>query len=166
MQRIQRIHQLFEKSVETLSVSLFVIGVISTIFGTISRTFPVLPNLSWANELTRFTIIASILLIIGFGIRKGSQISFTLLLEKMSPGPRLILQMINNILMLSLFFIIGYYGYFFAVSNAGQTSSLLEVSMVYPYIFVPIGSLLVMLEVIFLGITQILIYKNEQKNYI
>ncbi|MCM3762146.1 TRAP transporter small permease [Alkalihalobacillus oceani] len=162
MQVISNIRDHLEKTIEVFSVLFFCIGIISTVFGTFARTFTFLPAIPWSAELTRFSIIASVFLVIGIGVRKGMHVSFTLLLEKLSPRFRLGLQMVNNTLMIIFFSFIGFYGYEMAVSNSSQFSAILQLPMVYPYLFIPLGSLLLILEVIFLTIIQTSDYRKQE----
>lgn len=153
-----------EKLTEIVASVFFVIGVVSTIYGTFARSFTFIPSIPWSSEVTRFSIIAAVLLVAGMGIRKGLQVSFTLILEKISPNLRLSLQMVNNSLMIIFFLFIGFYGFQFSISNSSFQSPILQLPMVYPYLFIPIGSLLVILEVIFLSIEQFIQFKDDKEN--
>ncbi|WP_243299308.1 TRAP transporter small permease [Bacillus litorisediminis] len=163
MQLLFKIRDTVEKATEIVAIVFFAIGILSTIYGTFSRTITFLPSISWSAELTRFSIISAVLLVAGIGIRRGMQVSFTLVLEKLPPSFRLGLHMINNAIIITFFIVIGFFGFDMAITNTGQHSPILQIPMIIPYLFIPISSLLVVIEVIFLAFEQVLELKNTKK---
>jgi len=156
------IRKIIDRISITITVTLFSLGILFTILGTISRPLNFIPTLTWASELTTFLIVISIFLVVGVGVRKGIQISFPLFLEKLPFVWKHVFDIFNNILVISFFSIMGYYGVIMAQSNATQLSPVLQIPMEYPFWALPIGSFLIVIELILIIIEDI--FKLTIKN--
>ena len=156
MNYINLIRRIIDRIFITISVLLFSAGVIATVLGTITRSINFLPTLTWTSELTSFLIVVSIFLVVGIGVRRGIQISFPLFLEKLPHSLNILLSTFNNLLTIFFFVVIGYYGFHIAQSNTGQTSPILQIPMVYPYLAIPIGSALIIIELLLMIIENFL----------
>lgn len=138
-----------------IAVALFSIGIVTTLLGTLSRNFTLFAGFTWTDEVTRFTIIAGVYVIIGIGYRKGLQISFTLISARLPEPYTTILSIINNLFVTGFFGLVLYYGFEMAMSNRGQISPVLEIPMVYPYMILPIGALLILSETVVLLVRRL-----------
>lgn len=115
-------------------------------------------SISWFDELARYCMVYMTLLATEAGLRDGSQISITALIDKCSPAVKRTLQLIVKVI------VIGFAITIFINSltivqtqiNSGQVSAGLGIPMVIPYLALPISfgaisvvqilSLLVMLK--------------------
>ena len=144
-----------DKVLIAVAVVLFTLGIVSTLLGTLSRNFTLFSGFTWTDEVTRFAIIAGVFLIIGISYRRGTQISFTLISERLPEPFTTILSLINNSFVTFFFLIVLYYGFEMAISNRGQISPVLEIKMIYPYMILPIGALLILSETFLLILLNI-----------
>ncbi len=129
-----------------IAAILFLIAVLATFIGVTDRTFGLNLKTVWAEELTRFSMIWAALLLIGIGMRKGTQTRLTLLSEHLSAKGRRkahIMVMVSVCLLFTLLFA---YGLRSAYSNRGQMSAVMQISMFWPYMAVPVSAFFVLLE--------------------
>ena len=98
-------------------------------------------SISWFDELTRYCMVYMTLLATEAGLRDGSQISVSAVIDKCSPAARRILQLIVKLI------VIGFSIMIFVTSltivqtqiNSGQVSAGLGIPMVIPYLALPIS---------------------------
>jgi TRAP-type C4-dicarboxylate transport system permease small subunit len=128
------------------AVFFFTVGVFITFIGVVFRFFPSFPSLSWTDELTRLCMIYSSFIVAGIGLRRGTQIAFTLVLEKVPKPLFRIMTIINSLLMICFISVIGYYGFRLALINKDQLSAVIQIPMVYPYLIIPLSAFLMILE--------------------
>lgn len=148
LQRIYRYQELADKVILAVAALLFIGGVVSACLGLAFRSVPTLPTLTWTAELTRYASIASVFLVGGMGIRKGTQISVTLVPEKLPYVLFRILTVVNCALMGAFFCFLMYYGYQAALLGSAQSSPGLGISMFYPYLVLPVAAALMLVEVL------------------
>ena len=98
-------------------------------------------SISWFDELARYCMVYMTLLATEAGLRYGSQISVSAVIDKCSPAARRILQLIVKLI------VIGFSIMIFVTSltivqtqiNSGQVSAGLGIPMVIPYLALPIS---------------------------
>ena len=98
-------------------------------------------SIAWFDELARYCMVYMTLLATEAGLRDGSQISVSAVIDKCSPAARRILQLIVKLI------VIGFSIMIFVTSltivqtqiNSGQVSAGLGIPMVIPYLALPIS---------------------------
>lgn len=142
-----RLHDALGRALMAVAGILFVTGVVAAALGVASRHMPsVMPNFGWTAELTRYSIIAAVFLILGVGIRDRTHIAVTVLIDRFPAPLYRAVVVLNSLLMMAFFAVITYYGYEVANLNAGQKSPLLHLSFRYPYLVVALSGALMFLE--------------------
>lgn len=142
-----RLHKALGQILMAVAGILFVVGVFAAGLGVASRHMPsVMPNFGWTAELTRYSIIAAVFLILGVGIRDRTHIAVTVLIDRFPAPLYRAIVVLNSLLMMAFFAVITYYGYKVANLNAGQKSPLLHLSFRYPYLVVSLSGALMFLE--------------------
>lgn len=96
--------------------------------------------ISWFDELARYCMVYLTLLATEAGLRDGSQISVTALLDKCSPTLRRILQIIIKLVIIgfSIMIFLSSFKIIETQLNSGQVSAGLGIPMVVPYLALPI----------------------------
>lgn len=145
---LQKTRHILDLVIGSLSGVFFVIAVCATLIGIMDRTFGLNWKAVWAEELTRYSIIWSMFLIVGMCLRLGYQTSFTLFLEKMPDQIRRLVQLVVYLLITLLFLLLLFYGTKSALLNFGQRSPVLQVPMFFPYMAIPVGALLGLFETV------------------
>ncbi len=143
-----KIRKIMDLMLSNIAAILFLISVLSAFLGVVDRTFGLNLKTVWVEELTRFTMIWATLILIGIGIRKGTQTRLTLLAENLPEKKSNILNIIIMLLIVLLFSILFFYGLRSAVNNRTQMSAVMQVSMFWPYLAIPFSSFFVLFEVI------------------
>ena len=140
------IRKKLDKAVCFVSGSFFAVSVISTAIGMADRTFGLGLKAVWAEEITRFTMAWAMFIIMGLCLRTGQQAAFTLILDTVSEKKKIAMDVVIQLLVTLLFVIIFIFGCKMAIQNMNQLSPVLQISMFYPYLSMPIGAVLVLFE--------------------
>lgn len=157
MEILKLIDKAYLKTVEWLVFILFSVTIFSTSLGVVTRNVTFIPTLTWTEELTRYSVIAGVFLVAGLGMRRGVHLGMTLLLDKLPQSASKVLQFINILLMIAFLTIIAYAGFSMAMSNMSQTSVALRIPMGIPFLAIPVGAVLILIELVR---SLILLFKN------
>lgn len=133
-----------------VAASLILIGVSATVFGTIVRTFHLGITVTWVEETTRFSIIWGTLLLMGTGFRKGLHTQLTLLEERLRGKAKYFLVLLLQIISFVFFGILVIGGIQFALNGRAMTSAGLGISMMIPYLSIPVCSAITEIELLML----------------
>lgn len=147
VRRFYQARQVFDRVLITIAATLFVVGVGATFVGALGRQFPtVLTNVTWSIEVTVYAIITAVLLVIPMGLRSGTQMAVTMIPERLAARPFRVLTVVNQLLMVSFFVILAYYGYRVAGLNQNQRSPILGLSLFWPYLVIAVSGTLMLIE--------------------
>lgn len=135
-----------DRVIEGISGTFFSIAVLATLIGMLDRTFGLGWKAIWAEEITRFCMAWAMFIIMGLCLRTGYQSAFTLIVDYASKKKKIILKVVILLLITLLFVIFLIFGLKMTIRNMSQLSPVLQISMFYPYISMPIGALLVLFE--------------------
>ncbi len=101
--------------------------------------------LVWSEELSNFLLVFASFLGAAVAFKRGSHISITFLIEKVSPLGRKLLLTLGQLLGLLFFGIVVYYGAVLMKAEAGQTTPALQISMTWIYLIYPaVGSVIIL----------------------
>ncbi len=122
-------------------------------------------SLSWSEELARFCFIWLVYIGISYGVKKQRHIKVDVLLVILKDKPKLILNIVANILFLGFAIFAIIYGYSISqqLLGFGQTSAGLKVPMGLVYMATPVGMSLTAIRLIQQLIIQVkaLLGKDE-----
>ena len=104
--------------------------------------------LPWTEETSRYLMIWMGFLGTGVALREGSHVAMSLFLDKAPPPLRRVMTQVIHCL--SLFFLIGviWAGGVLAWTISSQITPVLRISMAWPYLAIPVGCLLIALEMV------------------
>lgn len=104
--------------------------------------------LPWTEETSRYLMIWMGFLGTGVALREGSHVAMSLFLDMTAPPLRRMMTQV--IRCLSLFFLIGviWAGGILVWSISSQITPVLRISMAWPYLAIPVGCLLIALEMV------------------
>lgn len=143
---IDKIRASLDKWLTNIAAILFLIAVMATFAGVLDRTFGLNLKTVWAEEVTRFTMIWGTLILIGIGMRKGTQTRLTLLSERLSEKGQRSMHIFVMLAVCLLFALLFVFGIRSAITNSGQMSAVMQVSMFWPYLAVPVSAFFVLFE--------------------
>jgi len=125
----------------TLLMALMVILVFS---GVLARYVFQVP-LAWAHELSRFVMIWISFLGAAIAISLGSHAGVTFLVNLLPQGAKKWLNLMIFFVVALVTSFLGWFGWLQVLANKEQLSPILQVSMSYPYLAIPFGSLIIIL---------------------
>lgn len=143
---IVSVRKVLDKVLPTVAAIFLLIGVSSTIFGTIIRTFGIPIRTTWVEETTRYCIIYGTLLLVGIGLRKGSLTQLTIIQERLHGKAKAGYELFLNLISLALFALLLVAGFKFALTGIGMESPGLHIDFVWVYFSVPIFCFFAVLE--------------------
>jgi len=143
---LEKIRVLMDNWLPNIAAMLFLVAVFSTFIGVIDRTFGLNLKTVWAEEMTRFAMIWGTLLLIGIGLRKGTQTQLTLLSECLSQKGRQVAHLFVMVMVCLMFGLLFIFGLRSAFTNSGQMSAVMQISMFWPYMAVPVCAFFVLFE--------------------
>jgi TRAP-type C4-dicarboxylate transport system permease small subunit len=110
--------------------------------------------LTWTEETARYLMIWMGFLATGLALREGGHIAVELVLERMPPGIQR--AMLASVRLLSLAFLVAVIGagWSLLVKVSGQRTPVLGISMMWPYLAIPVGCLLTALEMVALALRE------------
>jgi TRAP-type C4-dicarboxylate transport system permease small subunit len=141
------IRRAFEALIVTLVVAAFSIMLGAALIGTLARYLIFLPTISWGEEVTRFAGIWSVFLVAGLSIRRGAHLSVDILTRLFPQPMKRAASFCVFALMLGFCLVLVCYGTLISYDNLGQFSPALQWRMGIVYLCVPIGGMLMSLEI-------------------
>ena len=78
--------------------------------------------------------------------REGAHVSFAVLVDKFPKRIRRNIIFFNQAVVLGFLIVIVYYGFLFAIANWGQQTPALRISKGIPYLSIPVGGILMILQ--------------------
>ena len=127
-----------------LAIMLSVMIVV-VLFGVVNRFLLKLP-VSWTEEVSRFLMIWICMLGSTIAVKNGSHVAVLYFISKFREESRQKIAFINHLLIIAFLIIPSLYGLKLCISQAGQLSPALRISMFYPFLSVPFGCIIMILH--------------------
>jgi len=118
-------------------------------------------SIVWVEELSIYLMIWVSFLAAAVAFREGAHVTFTVLVDKLPMRIRRKLIFFNQAIVLGFLMVIVYYGFLFAIVNWGQQTPALRISKGIPYLAIPVGGILMILQMT--GI--VLIHARQHMNH-
>jgi len=128
----------------TLAIMLSVMIVV-VLFGVVNRFLLKLP-ISWTEEVSRFLMIWICMLGSTIAVKNGTHVAVLYFISKFREKGRQKIAFINHLLIIAFLIIPSLYGIKLCISQAGQLSPALRISMFYPFLSVPLGCIIMILH--------------------
>jgi len=130
-----------------LLVVLMSIMVLDVLFGVMNR-FILKLTVSWTEEVARYLMIWICMIGSTIALKEGTHVAVNLFILKFKESNRNIIIFINNVLIFAFLIIPAFWGIKICFSQMGQTSPALRISMFWPFLSVPVGSIIMILHII------------------
>jgi C4-dicarboxylate transporter DctQ subunit len=132
------------------SWSMVVLGLAMTftILIQIFVRFVVYRPVPWSEELARYLMIWMGMLGSVVALRKGRHIGVTFLVEKLPCRIHQFTVRLVRLIIIGFLAIIGWEGLGLAIFNAPQLSAAMEISMTIPYLAIPVGATMMIVDLI------------------
>lgn len=110
--------------------------------------FVVYRPVPWSEELARYLMVWMGMLGSVIALRKGRHIGVTFLVDRFSDWKQAAVHRIVEITVIVFLSIIGWQGLNLAIFNAPQLSAAMEISMSIPYAAIPVGAVMMIVEIV------------------
>jgi len=124
-----------------IKVLLFAIILVMTIAGflQVATRYLLSTPLPWSEELTRYLFVWLTFFGSAAAVKKKAHINMELMLDKLPPTGKKIIQLIADAAFLGLSIFITVYGLKLSIQNWTQKSDAMGIPMTLPYLAIPIG---------------------------
>ncbi len=120
--------------------------VLDVLFGVINR-FILKLTVSWTEEVARYLMIWICMIGSTIALKEGTHVAVNLFIQKFNKRNRNVIVFINNVLIFAFLIIPAFWGIQLCFSQMGQTSPALRISMFWPFLAVPVGSIIMILHI-------------------
>jgi len=142
-------YQTFANSLNTwvarVAISLLSILVLVVLLAVFFR-YVLSSSLPWSEEVGRYLSVWVGFLGASVALNKRIHIGVDYFIDRLPKRRRRLLKLISEITILILLGVISYYGIELVIFQIPQKSSALLISMFWPYLSVPVGTLLMMIQ--------------------
>jgi C4-dicarboxylate transporter DctQ subunit len=162
-QTIIHINAVFEAFSKVLTISAF--GAISGIvfLQVLFRYFMPVP-LPWTEELSRYILIWGSMMGLSLGIKTGAHIGLDFLRDALPPKLRTADQRVILVVSMMLMIMLGMCGLRQGLASRNVLSPAMRISMIWPYLALPIGSLTSILQFLILLLGESSLKSGENLN--
>jgi C4-dicarboxylate transporter, DctQ subunit len=101
----------------------------------------------WSEEIARYLMVWMGFLGASVALRHGRHIGVTILVDKLPGRMRTPIRGVVQVAMIGFLVVVAKEGFALAVFNASQRSPALEIPMFFPYLAIPTGALLMILDI-------------------
>jgi len=124
--------------------------------------YVLLKPIGWSEEAARYLMIWAASLAVSLGIMKGEHVGLTFIVETLPPKLKRFVSVFTHLAILIFLWVLTERGYEIAIRGQSQVSSLLDVSMIWSLIAVPIAGALAMLQTVFLILKKLFTPPDSQ----
>jgi TRAP-type C4-dicarboxylate transport system permease small subunit len=142
----------------TISLTLMVIVVLMGVFSRYIFNNPLL----WTEELARYLMIWMAFIAIITACKTNDNIALLSIRDLLPKKIQVIIKYFNRFLIIFFLYIIAVYGYSGALRGMKQVSASLNVPLGIFFMIVPISAILVIVQIIFMMIIELLRYKESK----
>ena len=142
---LQRVVSTLRRARELLVMVLMAFLVVVVVASVVFR-YVLLSPLSWSEEVGRYLMIWVGFLAASIAIQQGMHVGIDFVLQWVGPGTAAWLRRLARGLTALFLLIVTVYGFVLVVGLWNQWSPVLQFRMTWPYLAIPVGSLLMLLE--------------------
>jgi C4-dicarboxylate transporter DctQ subunit len=141
----QRVVAALRRAREVVVMVLMAVLVVVVVASVIFR-YVLLAPLEWSEEVGRYLMIWVGFLAASIAVQQGMHVGIDFLVNAARPGVAAWLRRLARALTAVFLLIVTAYGFFLVVNLWDQWSPVLQFRMTWPYLAIPVGSLLMLLE--------------------
>lgn len=142
---MKKLINFLNKLEEITLVSMFCVMVL-IIFVQVVMRYVFNNSLSWSEELGKFIFVWISWVGISIGARKNEHIKITMLTDKLSPKMSHIINIVSEMVVMSICFVTVFYGISLIISQANIYFAGIKISMSWGYLSVVFGCIIMMLR--------------------
>jgi TRAP-type C4-dicarboxylate transport system permease small subunit len=142
---MDKVSDTIDKFIRMILAIMLSVMIVVVLFGVINRFLLKFP-ISWTEEVARFLMTWICMLGSTIAIKDGTHVAVLYFVSKFDIKYRHKIALLNHILIIGFLAIPAFYGIKLCISQAGQLSPALRISMFFPFLSVPFGSLVMILH--------------------
>ncbi len=123
-------------------------AMVAVVFANVCMRYLLGTSVIWSEEVARHLMIWLTFVGSGLALRTGAQIGIDTLQDALPPRAGRALRCVLAIAMLVLFIALAWYGVDYAIRTRFQTSAALGISMMYVYLGMPVGCVLLAMHLL------------------
>lgn len=143
------IHRVMTPVIFVLGMAMFLVVIAQVIF-----RYVLLRPLPWSEELARYLMVWGACLAASEAYASGNHVGVTIIINAIKPGVRKIMTLVIHLAVALLMAVIGYQGFVLSFLLHDQRSPALEIPMTVPYLAVPVGAGLILIQAMALFFKQ------------
>ena len=143
------IHRVMVPVIFVLGMAMFLVVMAQVIF-----RYLLLRPLPWSEELSRYLMVWGACLAASEAYAGGNHVGVTIIINAIKPGMRKIMTMVIHLVVAVLMAVIVYQGFVLSFLLHDQRSPALEIPMTVPYLAVPAGAGLILIQAVVLFFKQ------------
>ncbi|GAK56368.1 DctQ9 protein [Candidatus Vecturithrix granuli] len=143
------IHRVMVPVIFVLGMAMFLVVIAQVIF-----RYILLRPLPWSEELARYLMVWGACLAASEAYASGNHVGVTIIINAIKPGMRKIMTMVIHLAVALLMAVIVYQGFVLSFLLHDQLSPALEIPMTVPYLAVPVGAGLILIQAVVLFFKQ------------
>ena len=117
-------------------------------------------SLRYTEEIVIYSMVWLGLIGAGVAVKENTLISISSLLQSLSPKISKFIKIVGNLMIIILLFWIVKSGINYTLRNINQLSPTMQISMMYPYLSIPVGCSILMLH--YIDSVFIILFKKEK----
>jgi TRAP-type C4-dicarboxylate transport system permease small subunit len=125
-------------------MAVLVIVVVASVF----FRYVLLAPLPWSEEVGRYLMIWVGFLAASIAIQQGMHVGIDFLVQWVPPGMALWMRRVSRALTAGFLLVVTVYGFLLVIGLWDQWSPVLQFRMTWPYLAIPVGCLLMLLELV------------------
>lgn len=147
--------------VSEAALALAMVAMLVCVFAQVLFRFVLKLPLFWTEESARYLMVFTVFIGCSVGIRRGSHMGFTFLLDRCGKLVQIIMRMISYLGMFVFNAYIIYYGITIVTRNTYQISAALQIPMWILYCILPLSGILSCLQIVDQAVSLICSYKKD-----
>lgn len=142
---LQRLSDVLRRCTETAIMVLMAFLVAIVVLSVFYR-YILLSPLTWSEEVGRYVMIWLGFLAASIAVRQGLHVGVDFVVQWVRPGIAVWLRGLARAVMIGFLLIVMGYGFILVTNLWDQWSPILSVRMTWPYLAIPVGSLLMLIQ--------------------
>jgi TRAP-type C4-dicarboxylate transport system permease small subunit len=137
-----------------IAVMIFVAAFTMLVFVSVVLRYGFSQGLEWSEELGRYLMIWMGFLAASLALRSGAHVGIDLVCQLLPPTVRRVVILASSAAVFCFFAMVVYQGSVLLILVRPKPSLVLPVSMFWPYLAIPVGSLLMLIQLIPLAVRE------------
>lgn len=151
---VQNREEMFSKISDTLNKSaewsclVLMVAMTVVTFGQVFFRFVIVHSLPWSEEFSRYALVWASFLGASIALKRGLHIGVEAFVSKLPKEKRRLIYLMTLAVMIIFLFVVIIKGFQMASFNMRQSSPAMRIPMGFPYLAIPVGSLIMALHLL------------------